>query len=125
MVRLKGVDPEQVIALGDSTVLECAKAMVCFARGGHRLTAVPTAPGPGTEVTEGALLLHEGRYHLLRHRLMQPQRAILDPELLEPLDRQQWAQAGFAILAAALEETAGRKGGAMGRVGSPQRSLRR
>lgn len=100
---LQSLEPDLVVALGGQEVLDWGKAMVCFSRRGCPLAVIPTAFGPGTEVTGQVILTHNGRCHLLRDEAMAPTAAILGQVPDVRLPRQEMGEGGFALLSAALE----------------------
>ncbi len=106
--RLKAFDPDLVVALGGGSPMDCAKAMVYFSNTKARLAAVPTTSGSGAEVTDFAILTHDGVKHPLVDERLRPDLAILDSDLLEQLPKSLIADAGFDILSHALEAIAGR-----------------
>ena len=95
--------PELVVALGGGSAMDCAKAMVYFSGTQAALVAVPTTSGSGSEVTDFAILTHEGVKHPLVDEKLRPKAAILDPELLAGLPKQLIADTGFDVLCHALE----------------------
>lgn len=109
--RLRSFQPELVVALGGGSAIDCAKAMVFFSGFDGPLAAVPTTSGSGSEVTNFAILTHNGAKHPLVDRRLQPHTAILDSDLLQELPRRLIADAGFDVLAHALEAIAGRNAG--------------
>lgn len=109
--RLKAFAPDLVVALGGGSPMDCAKAMVYFSGEAVPLAAIPTTSGSGSEVTDFAILTHDGVKHPLVHERLRPQTAILDSELLEELPRSLIADAGFDVLSHALEAAVGRNAG--------------
>ncbi len=101
--RIQAFSPDLVVALGEEAALELGKAMVCFSKRKCRLALVPTALGSGTEVTSRVTLTHNGQSHLLQNPQLQPDLAVLVPELGEQHGREWTAESGFALLSAALE----------------------
>lgn len=101
--KLKAFAPDLIVALGGGSAMDCAKAMAFFARCGARLVAIPTTSGSGSEVTDFAILTHEGIKHPLVDRTMRPDVAILDSDLLEKLPPSLVADAGYDVLAHAVE----------------------
>jgi len=100
---VKRFDPDLVVALGGGSTMDCAKAMVYFARTEAPLVAVPTTSGSGSEVTDFAILSHSGVKHPLVHPRLRPKAAILDSRLLEKLPKQLIADTGFDVLCHAAE----------------------
>lgn len=105
---LKAFQPDLVVALGGGSPMDCAKAMLYFSGEQVPLAAIPTTSGSGAEVTDFAILTHGGAKHPLVHERLRPEVAILDSELLEELPKSLIADAGFDILAHALEAVAGK-----------------
>lgn len=108
---LRAFRPDGVIALGGGNVMDCAKAMRCFAKEKCSLTVIPMAVGTGAEVTDWVTLSHERTRHTLRDETMRPDRAILDSELLGRSSRGALCEGGFSLLASALESYTARKAG--------------
>ena len=109
--RLREFGADLVVALGGGSAMDCAKAMVYFAREGHRLVAVPTTSGSGSEVTDFAVLTHNKVKHPLVDPTLRPDTAILDSDLLTALPKPLIADAGFDVLAHALEAYVARGAG--------------
>jgi len=109
--RLREFGADLVVALGGGSAMDCAKAMVYFAREGHRLVAVPTTSGSGSEVTDFAVLTHNKVKHPLVDPSLRPDTAILDSDLLMSLPKPLIADSGFDVLAHALEAYAARGAG--------------
>ena len=101
--KMNGFRPDTVIALGGGSAMDCAKAMVFFAEKEARLIAVPTTSGSGSEVTDFAILTHNGVKHPLIDEKLCPEIAILDSELLGSLPKKLIADAGFDVLSHAAE----------------------
>ncbi len=99
---MKAFSPDVVVALGGGSTIDCAKAMVYFS-GGGRLVAVPTTSGSGSEVTDFAILTHEGVKHPLVDPSLQPEMAVLDGELLQQLPPALVADGGFDAISHAVE----------------------
>ena len=101
--NLQSFGPDLVVALGGGSAMDCAKAMVYFAKCGCHLAAIPTTSGSGSEVTDFAILTHDKVKHPLIDRSMRPRWAILDSDLLTQLPKGIIADSGFDVLAHALE----------------------
>ena len=101
--KLKAFGPDLLVALGGGSAMDCAKAMAYFSQGTFPLAAIPTTSGSGSEVTDFAILTHEGVKHPLVDRRLRPDMAILDSDLLESLPKSLIADAGFDVLSHALE----------------------
>lgn len=99
---MKDFLPDVVVALGGGSTIDCAKAMVYFS-GGGRLVTVPTTSGSGSEVTNFAILTHEGVKHPLVDASLQPEMAVLDGDLLQQLPPALVADGGFDAISHALE----------------------
>lgn len=95
--------PDVIVALGGGSAMDCAKAIAYFHKGDHRLAAIPTTSGSGSEVTDFAILTHDKVKHPLVDERLRPDMAILDSDLLQALPKSLIADAGFDILAHALE----------------------
>jgi len=111
--RLRAFGPDLLVALGGGSAMDCAKAMAFFAKGDYRLAAIPTTSGSGSEVTDFAILTHDKVKHPLVDKRLRPDVAILDSDLLEELPKGLIAEAGFDVLAHAVEAYAARGAGTM------------
>ncbi len=100
---VKDFAPDAIVALGGGSAMDCAKAMAYFAGGGIRLVAIPTTSGSGSEVTDFAVLTHNGCKHPLVDEKLRPDAAILDGELLTALPKGLIADSGFDVLSHAAE----------------------
>ena len=105
--------PDAVVALGGGSTLDCAKAMLYFSGVEADLIAVPTTSGSGSEVTDFAILTHDGVKHPLVDEKLLPKAAILDGTLLEKLPKSLIADAGFDCISHALEALVATKSGAI------------
>lgn len=95
--------PDLVAAVGDAAVLDLAKAMVCFSRHPCILAVIPTSFAAENAVTNQVTLRHNGRWHQLQDKAMEPNLAILEEDLAAGRSREETAEEGFSMLAAALE----------------------
>ena len=109
--KLREFGPDTGVALGGGSAMDCAKAMVYFARVDCRLGAVPTTSGSGSEVTDFAILTHNGVKHPLVDPRLRPDVAILDEELLMGLPKSLIADGGFDVIAHAVEAFVARDAG--------------
>lgn len=100
---VRAFQPDLIVALGGGSAMDCAKAMVYFAGVEAKLAAIPTTSGSGSEVTDFAILTHNGVKHPLVDKRLRPDVAILDSDLLEKLPKTLVADAGFDVLCHALE----------------------
>lgn len=100
---VKSFQPDTVVALGGGSAMDLAKSMTWFAGIQPRLVAIPTTSGSGSEVTDFAILTHEGVKHPLVDSRLRPQVAILDASLVEKLPKGLIADGGFDALTHALE----------------------
>ena len=105
--------PDAVVALGGGSVMDCAKAMIYFTGKAIPLVAIPTTSGSGSEVTDFSVLTHNGSKHPLVDKALLPTMAILDGDLLRSLPPNIIADAGYDILAHALESYVATGAGAM------------
>ena len=96
-------EPDTILALGGGSAMDCAKAMAYFSGLPVRLVAVPTTSGSGSEVTDFAILTHEGIKHPLVDEKLRPDMAILDSQLLGTLPKKLIAETGFDLICHALE----------------------
>lgn len=101
--RVKEFGPDVMVALGGGSAMDCAKAMLFFSGLEAKLVAIPTTSGSGSEVTDFAILTHDGIKHPLVDKKIVPDIAILDDELLQALPKSLIADSGFDVLAHALE----------------------
>ena len=104
-------EPDLLVALGGGSSMDCAKAIYCFSKSRIHFAAIPTTSGSGSEVTDFAILTHDGIKHPLVDPSIRPGFAILDPDLLEALPKSLIADAGFDVLSHALEAIAARGAG--------------
>lgn len=104
--QLQQFAPDTVAALGGGSAIDLAKAMVYFAGGKLRLIAIPTTSGSGSEVTDFAILTHDGVKHPLVDEALLPDYAILDSDLLTELPPSLIADTGFDVLTHAVEAAA-------------------
>ena len=75
------------------------------------MVAVPTTSGSGSEVTDFAILTHNGVKHPLVDPRLRPDVAILDEELLMGLPKSLIADGGFDVIAHAVEAFVARDAG--------------
>ena len=108
--------PDAVIALGGGSAMDCAKAMVYFSGLKIPFAAIPTTSGSGSEVTDFAVLTHNGAKHPLIDETLLPTLAILDGDLLKTLPKSLIADAGYDILAHAAESYVATGAGAFSRA---------
>ena len=100
--------PDGIVALGGGSAMDCAKAMAYFSGLHIPLIAVPTTSGSGSEVTDFAIVTHDGIKHPLVDSSLRPCAAILEPELLAQMPPALIADSGFDVLAHALEAWVGK-----------------
>ena len=112
---LQSFQPDTVVALGGGSAMDCAKAMVYFSGQKLPLIAIPTTSGSGSEVTDFAVLTHGGAKHPLVDESLKPVLAVLDGSLLNSLPKALIADAGFDVLAHAVESYVAVNAGAMSR----------
>ena len=105
--------PDGVVALGGGSTLDCAKTMLYFSGVEAMLIAVPTTSGSGSEVTDFAILTHDGVKHPLVDEKLRPKAAILDGELLGGLPKGLIADTGFDAISHALEALVATNAGAI------------
>ncbi len=103
---VQSFQPDVIAALGGGSAMDCAKAMAYFSGLCPKRIAIPTTSGSGSEVTDFAILTHEGIKHPLVDDKLRPDIAILDRELLEALPPALIADGGFDLLSHALEAIA-------------------
>ena len=95
--------PDTILALGGGSAMDCAKAMAYFSGTSAKLIAIPTTSGSGSEVTDFAILTHDGVKHPLVDPKLRPAMAILDGSLVAKLPKNLIADGGFDVLTHALE----------------------
>ncbi len=100
---VKAFQPDTVVALGGGSTMDTAKAMVYFSGMGAKLIAIPTTSGSGSEVTDFAILTHEGVKHPLVDDKLKPDIAILDSDFVASLPPALVADGGFDLISHALE----------------------
>ena len=110
---VQAFQPDTIVALGGGSAMDCAKAMAYFSGTAARLVAIPTTSGSGSEVTDFAILTHDGVKHPLVDERLQPDVAILDSELLAKLPPPLIADSGFDVLTHALEAYTAKNAGAI------------
>ena len=101
--RLREFGADTVVALGGGSAMDCAKAMHYFSKDSAKLAAIPTTSGSGSEVTDFAILTHNGVKHPLVDERLRPDVAILDSGLLQELPKSLIADSGFDVLCHAVE----------------------
>ena len=101
--RVKEFQPDLIVALGGGSAMDCAKAMAYFGSANCPFAAIPTTSGSGSEVTDFAILTHDGVKHPLVDESLRPDMAILDSDLLQELPKGLIADSGFDALSHALE----------------------
>ena len=111
--KVREFEPDMIVALGGGSAMDCAKAMAYFSGSQARLVAIPTTSGSGSEVTDFAILTHNSVKHPLVDKRLRPEAAILDDELLKGLPPSLVADAGFDVLAHAVEAYVGTNAGAV------------
>ena len=111
--RVQAFQPDGILALGGGSAMDCAKAMAYFSGLDVPLIAVPTTSGSGSEMTDFAILTHDGVKHPLVDKKLRPKIAILEEELLTGMPPSLIADCGFDVLAHALEGWASQNGNPM------------
>ena len=95
--------PDVIVSLGGGSAMDLAKAMAYFAHSPAKRIAIPTTSGSGSEVTDFAILTHDGVKHPLVDEKLRPDMAIVDPSLVAKLPPALVADGGFDVLTHALE----------------------
>ena len=111
--RVRAFQPDVIVALGGGSAMDCAKAIGWFSGVKMKLVAIPTTSGSGSEVTDFAILTHDQVKHPLVDPRLRPDMAILDSDLLTELPSSLVADAGFDVLAHAVESFVAKNAGAM------------
>ena len=111
--QVQQFQPDGMVALGGGSAMDCAKAMAYFSGFDIPLIAVPTTSGSGSEVTDFAILTHNGVKHPLVDKKLRPKTAILEAELLAGMPASLIADSGFDVLAHALEAWVGKNANPM------------
>lgn len=102
-LQVKQFAPDAVVALGGGSTIDAAKAMAFFSGIQAMLIAIPSTSGSGSEVTDFAILTHEGVKHPLVDEKIKPDIAILDSDLVASLPAALIADGGFDLISHALE----------------------
>jgi len=101
--KMKEFKPDLVVALGGGSAMDCAKAMRFFSGVQSRFVAIPTTSGSGSEVTDFAVLTHNGVKHPLVDGKLRPDVAIVDADLVASLPKGLIADGGFDTISHAVE----------------------
>lgn len=101
--RILAFGPDLIAALGGGSTVDCAKAMVYFARTGAAFAAIPITSGSGAEVTDFTMLTGGGIRYPLSDPGLRPQLVILDGKLLRGMPKPLIAETGFEVLTHAVE----------------------
>ena len=104
--KAKAFRPDLFVALGGGSAMDLCKAVAYFCQNGAPLAMIPTTSGSGSEVTDFAILTHDGVKHPLVDPSLRPDIAILDADLLSSMPPSLIADAGFDVLSHALEALA-------------------
>ena len=110
---VQAFQPDTIVALGGGSAMDCAKAMAYFSGLTPRLVAIPTTSGSGSEVTDFAILTHEGVKHPLVDSALRPDVAILDSGLLSALPPALIADGGYDALTHAVEAYTAKNAGSI------------
>ena len=119
---------KSIVAIGGGSRIDCAKGIaakvvhprktVAQLQGLLKVhwpippfVAIPTTSGAGSEVTNFAVITHDGVKTPLVDDALQPDMAILDGALLQNLPKSLIADAGFDVLAHALEAAVAKNAG--------------
>ena len=113
VAMMQEFQPDTVVALGGGSAMDCAKAMVYLSDSKARLVAIPTTSGSGSEVTDFAIITAKGIKQVMVDDRLQPDMAIVDGDFVMDLPASLVADAGFDVLAHALEALAGKNAGAI------------
>ena len=105
--RVQEFNPDGMVVIGGGSAMDCGKAMAYFSGLNIPLIALPTTSGSGSEVTDFAILTHDGVKHPLVDPKLRPTMAILEADLLDGLPPALIADCGFDVLAHALEAWVG------------------
>ena len=110
---VKEFGPDLMVALGGGSAMDCAKAMRFFSGLDVPLAAIPTTSGSGSEVTDFAILTHNGVKNPLVDSRLQPELAVLDSNFLKDLPASLVADGGFDAISHALEALVAKNAGAV------------
>ncbi len=99
----KAFQPDGMVLLGGGSAMDCGKAMAYFSELDIPLIAIPTTSGSGSEVTDFAILTHDGVKHPLVDGKLRPDVALLEEELLAELPPSLVADGGFDVISHAVE----------------------
>ena len=111
--KVKEFNPDLMVALGGGSAMDCAKAMRFFSGLDVPLAAIPTTSGSGSEVTDFAILTHNGVKNPLVDGRLRPELAVLDSDFLKELPASLVADGGFDALSHALEAMVAKNAGAV------------
>ena len=111
--KVKEFHPDLMVALGGGSAMDCAKAMRFFSGLDIPLAAIPTTSGSGSEVTDFAILTHNGVKHPLVDSRLRPELAVLDSDFLKELPASLVADGGFDAISHALEALVAKNAGAV------------
>ena len=111
--RVKEFGPDLMVALGGGSAMDCAKAMRFFSGLDIPLAAIPTTSGSGSEVTDFAILPHNGVKNPLVDARLRPELAVLDSDFLKELPASLVADGGFDAISHALEALVAKNAGAV------------
>lgn len=116
VIQLRKSGIKQVIAIGGGSVIDMAKLLIYFSNASaidlgvsndfsisHKLIAIPTTAGSGSEETHFAVVYYKGVKYSITHPQLKPNRIFLKPELSWKCSTDQIIFSGLDALTQAIE----------------------
>ena len=111
--RCAAFGPDLLAALGSAGAIDCAKAALYFGERDIPFVTIPVRFGSGTQVTDLLELTHEHRTYTLKSPRLQPVLTVLEEDFLGKEPPALAGEAGFSLLAYALESYTARNAGTL------------
>ena len=111
--RCAAFGPDLLAALGSSGAIDCAKAALYFGERDIPFVTIPVRFGSGSQVTDFLELTHEHRSYTLKSPRFQPVLTVLEEDFLGKEPPALAGEAGFSLLAYALESYTARNAGTL------------